>query len=260
MPNVAQHGNGDGSGSDPARRAAWIGLAVAAASALLLTVGVASGWSWLLSADQRLEQFTRDWADPLGWPVDLAHAIGLATSPLTSTILIVVAALLLTYTGHRAAAAYVALSGAAGVLVVELAKVSVGRERPPGAEAFESDLLKSFPSGHSSAGIYAYLTLGMVLLQLGRARGSGAQRAAGWALVALGPVIGLSRLVLGVHWPSDVLGGWAFGSTATLTAALLLWAPLGSGWTAPPRRAQVRSGTRPTAQVTSEPQGGDEGP
>ncbi|MGB7982580.1 MAG: phosphatase PAP2 family protein [Candidatus Nanopelagicales bacterium] len=249
--------HGDRPVVDPAKRAAWTGLGLAAMAAVLLTAGVTSDWPWLRSVDAFLTSFTRDWADPLGWPVDVAHAIGLATSPLWSTLLVIVAVLSLSVAQQRAAAGYLALSGGTGVVAVELTKTSVGRTRPPGAAEFQSDLLRSFPSGHSAASIYVYLALGLVLVQLGRGRGNAALRGAGWTLVVLAPFIGVSRLVLGVHWPSDVLAGWAFGSTATLAAALLLWAPLESGWD---RRGALAPGANLPAQVTSEPPERAEGP
>ncbi len=230
---------------------------MAASTALLLTVGVANGWPWLLGFDEAITDFTRGWADPLGWPVDVAHALGLATRPIWSTLLAVVAVLTLAFTRRRAAAGFLALSGVVGVLVVELTKTSMGRARPPGAEQFQSDLLRSFPSGHAAAGIYVYLALGLVLVQLAAARRSRGMRWSGWLLVVLGPVIGLSRVVLGVHWPSDVLAGWAFGSSATLLAALLLWRPIASGWGGPP--SSLGPASRAT-QVTSEPSGRAKGP
>ena len=80
-------------------------------------------------------------------------------------------------------------------------------------------------------------------------------------------VIGVSRLVLGVHWPSDVLAGWAFGSTVMLAAAVLLWRPLDAGWTAPVRPAREAgpvtgplNATAGPGQVTSEPPRRAEGP
>ena len=231
-----------GSTPDPALlrpRWAWWGLTASLTALLLLTAAVVSGGAVLAGFDEAITSFTRAWADQLGWPVDLAHAIGTLTAPVRSTILCSVFVVLLAALVRRAAAAFLALSAISGVLLTEALKLGVGRQRPPGAEEFEPDLDKSFPSGHASSGIYLYLVLGLVLLRIGRSRGSPALAALGWALVAFGPALGLTRLVLGVHWPSDVLAGWAVGSVAALAAALLLWAPLHRGWAgrpgAPPR-------------------------
>ena len=130
-----------------------------------------------------------------------------------------------------------------GVAVTAVLKVAVGRTRPPGAEQFKSDLETSFPSGHSSAGIYIFLAAGVVLLHVGRANDAGWAVALGRLLVVAGPLLGVTRLILGVHWPSDILAGWALGSAAVLAAALLLWPELDRGWVREP--AEPRAGPDP---------------
>lgn len=216
-----------------APRWAWWGLGVSLAALLLLTATVLAGGQLLSGFDEALNSFTRTWADGLGWPVDLAHTIGTLTAPVRSTIVASVLVVLLAMLRQWAAAAFLAASALAGVLLTEGLKLAVGRQRPPGAEQFESDLDKSFPSGHSSSGIYLYLAIGLVLVRTARAGGHRGLEWLGWALVVFGPALGLTRLVLGVHWPSDVLAGWAVGSLAVLAVALLLWSPLHRGWARP---------------------------
>lgn len=217
------------------------GLAFAVVAAVLLTVSVSSGWPVVARFDEALTSFTRGWADQLGWPVDIAHAIGLATAPRWSILTALVLVLLLLLARYRAAAGLLAISAVLGAVLTEFSKLAVGRQRPPEAGAFEPDLDQSFPSGHSAAGIYLYLATGLILLQIGRARGSRVLVAAGWALVVFGPCLGLTRLVLGVHWPSDILAGWAFGSVGLLASAVLLWWSVNSGWRPPARPAPVGS-------------------
>jgi undecaprenyl-diphosphatase len=209
---------------------AVVGLAVAAATAALLTWAVATGGSVLAGFDRAVTDATRAWADPLGWPVEVAHVIGEATAPVRSTVAGIVLFVILMALRQRAAASWIALSGIAGVLTAEAVKHAVGRQRPPGAEQYEPDLFKSFPSGHAMVGIYLYLVAGLVLVHLGRAHGRRWVVGLGWALVVIGPLIGLTRLILGVHWPTDLLAGWAFGSAVALASALLLWWPLDRGW------------------------------
>ena len=115
-----------------------------------------------------------------------------------------------------------------------LLKELVGRVRPdfPGGGARLESL--SFPSGHSS-GIATLVTVALVLAWplLGPA-GRRWWAALGVALVVL---VGLTRMWLGVHFLSDVLGGWAFGTAWTLTVALAFGALPGGPAALPARRA-----------------------
>lgn len=98
-------------------------------------------------------------------------------------------------------------------------KELVGRARP----AFEGGGLEygslSYPSGHSS-GVATLVTV-VLVLAWPRLR-AGARRAAGLAGVALVVLVGLTRVWLGVHFPSDVVGGWSLGLAWSLGVALLL--------------------------------------
>jgi undecaprenyl-diphosphatase len=97
----------------------------------------------------------------------------------------------------------------------------VGRVRPDFEQGGARYDTLSFPSGHSS-GIATLVTVGLVLawpLLSGTARR--------WWLVAgvvLALIVGLTRIWLGVHFPSDVLGGWALGVSWTLLTALVFGA------------------------------------
>jgi undecaprenyl-diphosphatase len=96
-----------------------------------------------------------------------------------------------------------------------------GRVRPPFAQGGARLETLSYPSGHSS-GIATLVTVGLVLawpLLSPRAR-------RWWVLagVALVLLVGLTRIWLGVHYPSDVLGGWALGISWTLFTALVFGA------------------------------------
>ena len=102
-------------------------------------------------------------------------------------------------------------------------KVLVARTRPPAQFRLIPESDASFPSGHSTDSAALYLTLGLivavVLLRRPLAR---VAMVAAAGLVAVG--VGVSRLVLGVHWPTDVLAGWALGAMVAVmvgTGALL---------------------------------------
>jgi undecaprenyl-diphosphatase len=64
----------------------------------------------------------------------------------------------------------------------------------------------SFPSGHATSSMIFYLALAVALTARSRWH-----RAAAAGAILLSLLIGTSRVMLGVHWPSDVIGGWAFG-------------------------------------------------
>ncbi|MDF0545769.1 phosphatase PAP2 family protein [Sphingobium sp. H39-3-25] len=89
----------------------------------------------------------------------------------------------------------------AGRAAVELQKWLIARPRPTEVHlvAVQS---ASFPSGHAANSLMTGLVIALML---------GGRRTPVIAALALSLVIGLSRPMLGVHWPSDVIGGWAFG-------------------------------------------------
>ena len=68
----------------------------------------------------------------------------------------------------------------------------------------------SFPSGHSMQSTIVYATLGALLARFAKRRATQVLPIA--AAVAIAFLVGVSRLVLGVHYPSDVLAGWAAGA------------------------------------------------
>jgi len=65
---------------------------------------------------------------------------------------------------------------------------------------------RSFPSGHANSSMIFYLAVALALTA-----GTRWERPAAAAAVLLSLLVGISRVMLGVHWPSDVIGGWAFG-------------------------------------------------
>ncbi|WP_211881860.1 phosphatase PAP2 family protein [Pseudarthrobacter albicanus] len=107
----------------------------------------------------------------------------------------------------------------AGWLSSEIGKLSVARLRPP-ASATQALVMEtgnnSFPSGHTA---FAASVAWAVVLVLARTRTQRTITAIGGALLAV--AVGLSRLYLGVHYPSDVIG-----SLLISTAGILLWLPL----------------------------------
>ena len=153
-----------------------------------------------------------DPADPFGprWLEQLARDITALGSPGVLTLLVVaVSAFLLLVRRQRSALLVLAATGT-GALATRLLKLSFDRPRP---ELIPPDITistASFPSGHAMGSAFVYLTLGALLAQA-----STDQRSKLFAMclaLALTGLVGISRVYLGVHWPSDVLAGWAAGA------------------------------------------------
>ena len=93
-----------------------------------------------------------------------------------------------------------------GRVLGEVQKYWIARARPDLEPHLVIVKTQSFPSGHATSSMVFYLTLALLLA--GRSRW---RREAIGAAIMLSLLIGTSRVMLGVHWPSDVIGGWSFG-------------------------------------------------
>jgi len=98
-------------------------------------------------------------------------------------------------------------------------KLAIARERPELLEPIIVERGFSFPSGHSALGMVAY---GVLAVLVSRSRlPLDVRRAVISGLVVLIGLIGISRIWLGVHYPTDVLAGWAAGAVIVLAYATL---------------------------------------
>lgn len=88
----------------------------------------------------------------------------------------------------------------------ELQKYWIARGRPDLEPHLVAVKTSSFPSGHATSSMIFYLTMALAL-----SAGTRWHRISAAAAIVLSLLIGISRVMLGVHWPSDVIGGWAFG-------------------------------------------------
>ena len=107
--------------------------------------------------------------------------------------------------GRRLALLYLLLI-LAGRLLVELQKDVIARARPDPAGRLDAVSSFSFPSAHAANSMIAWLGLALI------AAPPRLRPLAVTGAVALALLVGLTRVVLAVHWPSDVIGGWAFGA------------------------------------------------
>ena len=163
-------------------------------------------------------------SDPIGplWFEEMVRdmtALG-STGVLTLMVLAVTGFLVMTRKGHAALVVLVAVIS--GVLISQTMKWAYARPRPElvphGAEVYTA----SFPSGHAMMSAIVYLTLGALLARTQANPGVKAYILSG--AVILTALVGLSRVYLGVHWPTDVLAGWALGGVwALLCVSAMLW-------------------------------------
>ena len=119
--------------------------------------------------------------------------------------------------GKRGAALWVLTSVSGGAVLSNLLKLAIERPRPDLVARLVEVNTSSFPSGHATLAAVTYLTLGALLSRVEARR-----RVKIYVLtvaVVLTLLIGVSRIYLGVHWPTDVLAGWCVGAVW----AMLCW-------------------------------------
>jgi undecaprenyl-diphosphatase len=142
----------------------------------------------------------------------IANVIGRAVTSLGSVAgaaAITSTALVLTRKKPRLAAQI--LTGAAGGIIAELGmKRLFLRKRPTVLPHLEDVGSTSFPSGHAMASASLYLTLAFVAGRGHRLRARRGRLLGAGGALALG--VSASRVFLGVHWPTDVLGGFVLGT------------------------------------------------
>nr|WP_276510037.1 phosphatase PAP2 family protein [Niveibacterium umoris] len=111
-------------------------------------------------------------------------------------------------------AAFVAAATVSGAVASLLLKSAFARPRPDLVPHATTVFTASFPSGHAMLSAVVYLTLGALLARI--TYGWWQKRYLMVLAVSLTAMIGASRVYLGVHWPSDVLAGWALGAAWAL--------------------------------------------
>lgn len=125
---------------------------------------------------------------------------------------------------------------AGSALLSTVVKQSVERARPPTHGVLASAHGFSFPSGHTQAATVTYTAIVLVVGWLLIRPGPVARRVSAVLVVLVVGAVGLSRVFLGVHWPTDVIGGWLLGSAwvTAMTYLLLRFLPPGRARSGPP--------------------------
>lgn len=166
----------------------------------------------------------RDPADPSdpigpGWFEEVARDV---TALGSMTILIGITAAVAGYlwlAGKRRSVALVLASVGGGIAVSSLFKRGFDRPRPDLVPHATEVYTASFPSGHAMLAAVTYLTLAAMLARVQPTR---ALKIYLFALATfVTALVGISRVYLGVHWPTDVLAGWTAGAAWALACWLV---------------------------------------
>jgi undecaprenyl-diphosphatase len=153
---------------------------------------------------------------PLGpdWLIVAATDVtSLGSTTVLTIIVILVCGLFLSIRRWRESLMLL-LSSGGGLLNIELLKDLFRRDRPPLVLHAVKAINASFPSGHAALSATVYLTLGALIAHFAERRRVRVYALA--AAVVLSVTVGCSRVYLGVHWPTDVLGGWCVGAAWAL--------------------------------------------
>jgi undecaprenyl-diphosphatase len=179
--------------------------AIPAAAFLILALIVRAGYT------QAFDEAVLHWfaAHRAAWLDAAMMRITLLGNFIVWAMVTLNALVLLRLTGHRALAKVVLIAAVGVEFVVNGLKMLWGRPRPDVVEWIDHVRTFSFPSGHATTSLVIYGVLLWAMLRL--ASGTAARRAllAGATLLVL--LIAVSRMYLGVHYPTDILGGWLAG-------------------------------------------------
>jgi len=176
------------------------------------------------SFDQSVLLWFRDKADlsdPIGpqWLEVVMRDITALGGLLILGLLTIAACGYLWLTQRHKLALFVAVSIPAGALLNTLLKEYFTRPRPDIVPHGTGAALSSFPSGHAMMSAIVFLTLG-ALLSLSTENTRIKIYILFWS-VFLTVIVGISRVYLGVHWPTDIIAGWIAGGTWAVLCLLV---------------------------------------
>ena len=161
-----------------------------------------------------------DPSDPIGpgWFEEVARDVTALGSMTILVGMTLAAAGYLWLAGKRHSVALLVSVGS-GIAVSTLFKRGFDRPRPDLVPHATEVYTASFPSGHAMMAAVTYLTLAAMLARVQPTR---ALKVYLFALAAfITALVGLSRVYLGVHWPTDVLAGWTAGAAWALACWLV---------------------------------------
>jgi undecaprenyl-diphosphatase len=162
-----------------------------------------------------------DPSHPLG-PMWFEGTVRDITSLGSNTVLAIVAlgtVGFLALSGARGSALHLLVSVGSGAVLVQVLKEVFGRVRPDVVPHAVSELTRSFPSGHATLSAVTYLTLGALVARVQTT--PALKTYVLFLAILLTLLVGVSRVYLGLHWPTDVLAGWCLGSAWAIGCWLL---------------------------------------
>ena len=199
---------------------------------------------WLVRVDRLVENWFHAHATSAGLGVfSVVTQLG---SPVWVAVVVVVVALYLWRAGARLLLWAWVGTNAGGAFVEYVLKTSVHRTRPQYAAAYLHGHSYSFPSGHTMGSTICYVLLAYFFSSHPRVTVR-ARRLVTVAALILVSAIGFSRLYLGVHYPSDVLGGlmaglaWLAACGGVRRILIVREGLLDAGWSRPVREGDARA-------------------
>ena len=156
----------------------------------------------------------RDAADPArpigpAWVEGVLFDITALGSPVVLGLVVLIITGYLLLEGRVQTALMVLTASISGELLDSLLKLWIARPRPSAVPHLRTVVSASFPSGHAMESAIIYLTLGALLMRVVQGRITKIY-CMGMAIF-LTFIVGVSRVFLGVHYPTDVVGGWMLG-------------------------------------------------
>ena len=217
------------------RELTWLVVGIGACTLLLLflflTSEVVEGDT--LSLDTKIVRALRspdDPSKPIGpaWVESMLIDLTSLGGPAVLGLFVTAIAGFLLLQGRTRTAIAIVITSLSGELVGEAMKYAFHRPRPTVVPHLRQVFSTSFPSGHAMESAIVYLTLGAMLMRVADRRATKLYILAVAMLLTV--IVGVSRVWLGVHYPTDVIGGWMIG---------LVWASV--CWLAT-QRVEARAG------------------
>jgi undecaprenyl-diphosphatase len=198
------------------RELMWLLVGLGACVLLLIFVGLAGEVveGDTQAFDVKIVRALRDPVDPsrpLGpaWLEEsLLDSTALGGATVLGLVVFAVAGFLLLQQRYRTAL-FIAITLFSGEVVGSAMKHAFNRPRPTVVPHLRETFTTSFPSGHAMESAIVYLTLGAMLMRAAESRLTKLY-CLGMAIL-LTVIVGVSRVYLGVHYPTDVIGGWIIG-------------------------------------------------